>query len=361
MSFLGLGGGGPKLAPVGDYARSLKSFGEAQGERQGLSLQEYRQLYDQTLAEYNTQTGKQDAMIGASWGVGQDYYSRMKQVYWPLEDQIIQRAQELDDPRMIAHKKAMAQAEAQQTYDAQRENATRQLSSMGIDPSQVMSGALDVNARNELAKTQALAANQMGEMMEQRADQALIAAAGQGSYLPQAQATSQGQAMQMASQQPGQYAQMMSVPLGYGQLAQGYGTQAIQGIQGGGDMINDWNRNSIAAYSAEQQYSLGNQLMGLASAGLGAVGGAATMKHLNAAEGGAVPEELAGGPPVGALPNSQSVDRHPTLLADGEYVIPADVMAWKGQEFFEKLTSKSREMKQQVAAPGAALPVGGAA
>jgi hypothetical protein len=42
----------------------------------------------------------------------------------------------------------------------------------------------------------------------------------------------------------------------------------------------------------------------------------------------------------GALPRRQSRDMLPAYLAEGEYVIPADVVASKGIEFFDKMVSK---------------------
>ena len=43
---------------------------------------------------------------------------------------------------------------------------------------------------------------------------------------------------------------------------------------------------------------------------------------------------------VGALPVKQSRDKLPAMLAEGEYVVPADVVRSKGIEFFDKLVAK---------------------
>lgn len=47
-----------------------------------------------------------------------------------------------------------------------------------------------------------------------------------------------------------------------------------------------------------------------------------------------------GGRARGALPRRQSRDQIPAMLSEGEYVIPADVAAAKGIEFFDKLVAK---------------------
>jgi hypothetical protein len=53
---------------------------------------------------------------------------------------------------------------------------------------------------------------------------------------------------------------------------------------------------------------------------------------LGGAEGGEVPDDLAATPQPG--------DKHPVMLADDEFVIPADVVKRKGTEFFDKLLDK---------------------
>jgi hypothetical protein len=59
-------------------------------------------------------------------------------------------------------------------------------------------------------------------------------------------------------------------------------------------------------------------------------------------KGGPVTEK--GALPVSPVPGS--TDRKLQLLTPGEYVVPDDVVRFKGEEFFEKLIVKSRENKQ---------------
>jgi hypothetical protein len=47
-----------------------------------------------------------------------------------------------------------------------------------------------------------------------------------------------------------------------------------------------------------------------------------------------------GGQARGALPRRQSRDQIPAMLAEGEYVVPADVVSAKGIEYFDKLVAK---------------------
>lgn len=72
--------------------------------------------------------------------------------------------------------------------------------------------------------------------------------------------------------------------------------------------------------------------------------------------GGTVPAYAIGGPttgghvPMQASPSQgQQTDDVPANLNAGEFVVPRDVAAWKGQEFFQKLIAQSR--KARVTAP----------
>jgi hypothetical protein len=61
------------------------------------------------------------------------------------------------------------------------------------------------------------------------------------------------------------------------------------------------------------------------------------------------PGATPGGPiPYGASPSmGQREDDVPAMLTAGEFVIPKDVMAWKGQEFFAGILDKSRKAQAQ--------------
>ena len=45
-------------------------------------------------------------------------------------------------------------------------------------------------------------------------------------------------------------------------------------------------------------------------------------------------------------PGGPKDDAIRVALSDGEFVVPAETLAWKGQEFFEKTIRKSAEDKQ---------------
>jgi len=93
-----------------------------------------------------------------------------------------------------------------------------------------------------------------------------------------------------------------------------------------------------------------------------AAGGPVRLRY---AEGGAIPAAESPqfvSPEVSPSGGTETDDVKARLNA-GEFVIPKDVAAWKGQEFFQKLIQKSRELKQQAPAKPtmkpAARPQGG--
>ena len=162
----------------------------------------------------------------------------------------------------------------------------------------------------------------------------------------------------------------------------GTGTQWTgMGQQG---LVNTSNINSagynsqLAQYNANQAASSG--LGTLAGGLLGAAGSAGGFAPLFAgfAEGGAVGENVTPGgniPVEASASRGKAIDDVPAMLTAGEFVVPKDVMAWKGEEFFQNMIKKAREAKPQapakaqykavpdqapnfVSRPNAALPTG---
>lgn len=78
------------------------------------------------------------------------------------------------------------------------------------------------------------------------------------------------------------------------------------------------------------------------------------------AEGGAVQDEtMGGGVPAEASPSHGAVtDDVSAKLNSGEFVIPKDVAAWKGQEFFQKLILQSRTARTTAPAKPSMGPPG---
>jgi hypothetical protein len=68
------------------------------------------------------------------------------------------------------------------------------------------------------------------------------------------------------------------------------------------------------------------------------------------AEGGPVPESMS---PSGGVNVDDVPAQGPTgaiQLDGGEFVVPADVVKWKGEEFFQKQITQSREKRKEAPA-----------
>jgi hypothetical protein len=73
-------------------------------------------------------------------------------------------------------------------------------------------------------------------------------------------------------------------------------------------------------------------------------------RHRFYAEGGPVPENMS---PSGGVNVDDVPAQGPTgaiQLDGGEFVVPADVVKWKGEEFFQKQSQQSREKRKEAPA-----------
>ena len=344
--------GGDK-APTVDmqpHADAMRYQADIQAKLQRETMADYRDMYDRSMELFDEVYGTQTRIAEEQWAQGKESYARWKEKFQPQEDKFLDRVNELQDPKYKALQQARAQAEIQQSFDAQRENAMQRMASMGVDPSQVRSGALDTNARNQMAAQQAAAHNVVGQQTDAMADNARMQAINVGKGYRAEGAQGLASAAGTYGGQMSQFGQAAQAPLGYGQMAQGYGGQALQGYQGAGQAILGGAQHNLQAHNANMANSPMNQLGSLAGTGLGV---AASMGY---SEGGIVPGDGQ------AIPAPE--DKIPAMLAKDEYVVPADVLKWKGQEFFEKLQMKVRKDQEQgipeggQSAPQQGIPAG---
>jgi hypothetical protein len=102
--------------------------------------------------------------------------------------------------------------------------------------------------------------------------------------------------------------------------------------------LNAGYQNQIAAYNAANQDSGWGTALGLV--------GSAAIKFL--ADGG--PTDGGGVPNDASPSDGAAIDDVPARLTAGEFVVPKDVAAWKGEEYFQKLIDQSRKAKGQASA-----------
>jgi len=284
---------------------------------------------------------------------------RWETMFRPMEDQYVKEAQEYDTPERREEYRAKALADVNTQFDASRRNALQRLESYGVDPSQTRSSALDIGVRTAQAAAQAGAATQSDIGVEGRGramrEQAINLGRGERQLVGQqyAGAVGAGQAAiggSTATTASG--SQSMGTPGSWGnQALAGYGQGANIMTQGFGNEMQGWNAQQ--AQTAGMLQGIGNIVGGVAAM---ADGGPAMAINPNG--GTDIEGEFSevGDVDTGMGDGSGRDDNVPALLSDGEYVIPADVVRAKGEEFFDRLLEQYHEgpapasLKQQRAA-----------
>lgn len=286
---------------------------------------------------------------------------RYEDVFQPQEDKLVADADNYSTAERKDAEVGKAQAAVGQQFDAARANATQQLESYGVNPASTRFGALDIGTRTAEAAAKAAAGTAAIDKTDAIARDLRAQAINVGNKLP-AQST--------AEYGSGTGAGTGAVNNGLATTASGGSTMGTattwngQGNQALGQEANTMNagyQNQLAQYKANQTASsgwgtalgaAGGLAMGAAS--LGAGGGVSLgAKMLGFDEGGAVPTDatVGGAVPTHASPSGgKAVDDVPARLNVGEFVIPKDVAAWKGQEHFQKLIEQSRKAAQAVTA-----------
>lgn len=269
--------------------------------------------------------------------------ARYENIYQPLEDQLAQEAEDYASPERMEQNAARAQADVSQQFDASRQRAMQNLQAFGVDPSSLRYAALDRGANVQQAAAEAAAGNQsrqqdeaIGRALRSEAINVGRGYPGQiaGTYGTALQSGNQGINSALATTASG--AQSMGTGLGWGSA----GNQALGTW---GNALNTGYQNELAAWQATQNASSG--IGGLLGTGLGI---AASFMEDGGKAGDVTPP---GKVPEDASPSrGKAIDDVPARLNVGEFVTPKDVVAWKGEEFFQKLIEQSRKDKQKAKA-----------
>jgi len=289
-------------------------------------------------------------------GYAQDDRNRYEAVYQPLEDKQARDAQTYDSPERIAVAQGQAQSTVNQNMEAQRQAALQNLTSFGVDPSSTRYAALDASVRTQGAAAAAGAANTARDATVNRGQQLTAQAVGTG----QGYAGQIAGNLAMAGQAGNTGANTTLAQTGSGGATMGTGSQwAAQSgdsIRNAGNILGSQYDTQMKGYEAQQN----------ASSGIGSAIGMGAALFLE--EGGAIPDQAipTGATPGGAVPHTASpsggkaIDDVDAKLTVGEFVIPKDVMSWKGEEYFQRLIEQTRKAKPQATAKPdyAAVPVG---
>jgi hypothetical protein len=276
---------------------------------------------------------------------------RFEQVYQPLEDNLVQEFQSYDTPERRDEERGRAIADVNQAFDAQRRNALQRLESYGVDPSQTRNAALDIGMRTQQAAAQAGAATAADRATENTGRALRAEALNIGRGYPSNVAGSYGQSIQAGNSMVGNANQTTGTSTGALQSAGGFMNTAQAGFGQSANIRSSGYQNQLAQYGANQDSITG---------ALGAIGGVAGMFM---ADGGPTGKRQAltldndtgevvyGSQPgeidYGSGDGSGIDDKVPIMASTGEYIIPADVVRIKGEEFFDRLVEKYHKPAEQ--------------
>ncbi len=285
---------------------------------------------------------------------------RYEEIYQPLEDRLANEALNYATPEKQEYEAGRASATVAEQFGAQRKAAAQNLEAYGVDPTSTRYAALDMGSRVAQAAAQAGASNQSRAQTEAVGRALRSEAINVGRGYPGQIAGTYGTALQSGNQAAG--TQLAGTASGASTM--GTGTQwtgmGMQGLNNSANIQNMGYNNQLGAYTANQQASSG--IGALLGAGLGAIGNAGGFAAFFE-EGGAVGADVTpgGNVPAQASPTrGKAIDDVDAKLTAGEFVVPKDVVAWKGEEFFQKVIQGSRKAKPEAPAkPSYALAPAG--
>lgn len=245
-----MGGGKSSAPPAPDYTPVANADMQTAQMQMQLGEQQLAQTqsnFNQTwpyAQQYLQQQTASSAAETAAAGQQQQFYD---QTYAPIEKQFAGEAQDYSTQGRSDQNAAQAMGDVANSFDAARANATTNLESYGIDPSQTRYGALDLGTRISQAAAMA-GADTQSRLNTQNTGLAL-----------------QGEAINVGRGYPSAIAQSYSTATGAGAAGIGAlnqtaatasgGASAAGGILGGAS-----NSNSAAASALNMGYS--NSLAG---------------------------------------------------------------------------------------------------
>lgn len=339
----------PDYTPIAESSEAAAKYSYAIGKEQ---LAWAREQYDRDSAITNRVVGSALQRADVNDQNAALDRQRYESIYQPLEDRLAKEAVDYSSPERMAFEASRAQATVAQQFEQSRQAAAQNLESYGVDPSSTRFAALDAGSRLAQAASAAAAGNNargqteaVGRAMRSEAINVGRGYPGQiaGTYATALQSGNAGVNSQLANTASG--ANTMGTNAQY----QGLGNQALGTW---GNTLNMGYQNQLGQYQANQQSSSG--IGGLAGSLLGAAGAAGGFAPLFAglAEGGTVPEVTPGGnvPNQASPSRGRAIDDVPARLTAGEFVVPKDVVSWKGEEFFQRLIDGSRKAKPEATA-----------
>lgn len=329
---------------------------------------------DWAKEQWPTQQSMMESILSTQQQLGQDvtgqaeqWMQRYEKKFQPLEDQLVQDAQDYNSEWRREQEAGKVGADVATASEAARKNAQQRLEDYGIDPSDTRAGALDANVSQQEALGKVAAMNQARNDVRDTGYGMREQAINLGRDIQSSGQQAQRTGFDMTGAAGNQYNQNLAagqnlrnqaiIPyMQAGQAGINGASQQAQAIMGAQE-----NKGSplgaigtIAGGAAGLYFSGGNPAMGTLGAQMGS-----SLGGVQAATGGAVMEAIPNGAGgwdashgysnVGtqdgeiAGPGGPKDDFIDAKLSDGEYVIPAEIVTRKGTEFFDKLIEQTRK------------------
>ena len=265
--------------------------------------------------------------------------ARYERTFQPLEDQLAADAASYSSPERKDLEMGRSQAAVGAQFNQARNNASQQLMSYGVDPTSPRYAALNMGMASQEAAAAASAGNQASQYVDATGRALRSEAINVGKGYPGSIAGQYTSSLQAGSGAANTaLAQTASGANTMGTSAQYMGLQN-QALAGWGNTLHMGYQDQLGAFNAENSQSSG--IGSILGAGLGMAA-----KFMD--EGGTVDSEATpgGAIPVQASPSRGGVtDDVPAQLTAGEFVLPKDVMQWKGEEWAQKEIQKARVAK----------------
>lgn len=304
---------------------------------------------------------------------------RYETEFVPRQDQVIGEAFAYDTPERREQEAARRQADVRSAYESQRQNALQQLEGYGIDPSQTRFSAMDLGYRAQEAAQQAMVANQARYDVEDRGRQMKYDALNLGAGLP-GQSLASAEAARAGGEGVTRGAGgLTSAATGAFGTAAPYAAAANRSLETAAGTTGQEYDQRLAQHQqdAAQSGALWEGVGSLAGTVLGGPIGGGIGKYI-AGGGGSTPPpqkipgfedggsvgpsgyasggvdgygssglELGPGYAKGGTEGDGEApgptDQVAAVLAEDEFVIPADVVKKKGTEFFDKMLAKYKD------------------
>jgi hypothetical protein len=195
--------------------------------------------------------------------------ARYEELYQPLEENLVQEFFDYDSPERRELEAGRAQADVSRAFEAQRENALRQLESYGVDPSQTRSQALDLGMRAQEAAGQAAAGNTARNRVEDMGRSLRAEAINIGRGMPSQVAAAYGQSLAAGQTALGG----MNQTVGTGASALSSGTNwmnaGTSALNTNINALNTGYQNALSSAQFDADNGLGSALTTAAGIGLG--------------------------------------------------------------------------------------------